>query len=136
MSGIIAVAADPSKGVKTSSFTFDVIWRILHSSASKRPFKDDSEYLDSLNWYEVSWRNCYLNLRKCQRPTLEAIRELMIQHADSNHAYWKEYYQQDPSQIGPDEGLTVEQSLRRWQAWTQTAMIQVAEAIDKRLKMQ
>lgn len=129
MSGTIVINDPVGTDVCTSSLYFDVIWNILNSSASAAPFVHDKEYLDRLSWRERSW-DCFLDLRKCQRPTLEAIREMMIQHADSNHSYWKHYDQHD----GPAEGLTVEQAIRRSQACSQKVMIQVAEAIKGKLE--
>jgi hypothetical protein len=139
MSGTIAVLADASKDVSTSSFVFDVLWRILLERSHQKPFEDDTAYLSSLSWREKSY-DCFLDLRKCQRPTLEAIRELMLQHAESGHPYWESYYGDNFAAIRPgiEPAMREEEEkfVRLGQAWAQKAMTQVAEAIAKRLEME
>lgn len=135
MSGSIVIYEHGEKygSVATSSFVFDVIWRILQERAHQKPFEDDAEYLHWLSWREQSY-DCFLDLRKCQRSTLEAIRELMRQHADSNHPYWESYYRDNFAAIKPEKRAEEEELVRRWQTWAQKAMTQVAEAIDGRLE--
>lgn len=140
MSGIIVINTQgPGMGIKTSSFVFDVIWRILLERAHQKPFESDAEYLRWLSWREKSY-DCFLDLRKCQRATLEAIRELMLQHADSNHPYWESYYRDNFAAINPGiepaKRAEEEKLVQLWQTWALTAMTKIAEAIDERLELE
>ena len=141
MSGSIVIYEHGEKygSVATSSFVFDVLWRILLERAHQKPFEDDSAYLTSLSWRERSY-DCFLDLRKCKRPTLEAIRELMLQHAAPSHPYWETYYRDNFAAIKPgiEPAMREEEEkfVRLGQNWAQKAMTQVVEAIDKRLEIE
>jgi len=75
-------------------------------------------------------------LRKSQRSTLEAIRELMRQHVDPEHPYWETYYRDNLAATKPENRAEEEAKYRVFQDWSLKAMSQLIEAIDQRLEME
>lgn len=138
MAGYILILKTDSHllGINTHSFTFDEVWNIMDGCKQKFPFSQDEEYLESLSWYERSYHDCFLDLRKCRRETLQGIQALMREHADSTHSYWRDFREKSLTSMHAEEGETIPQAIDRWEAVIRRSMIQIADVIEQKFQME